>query len=102
MNDVWIHMAATSLTMQRLVLDPGTNLLTFLCSSIFEVLIVPDPAISCGESKHNKEYLSAKITNPSVRGNDAHDHAPFHQNVGDAARQDHMSPSHSETFSDCE
>ena len=62
-----------------------------LCSSIFATPIFPDPAVSCAVSKHNKEGLTANITNLSVRGNDAHDHAPVHQGVSDAARQDHMS-----------
>ena len=70
MNGVWIHMAATSLTMQRLALDLGINLLTSLCSSIFAILIFPDPAVSCAVSKHNKEGLSANITNSSLRGDD--------------------------------
>ena len=56
----------------------------------------PGPSsISCAVSKHNK-------TNLSMRGNDAHDHAPVHQGVGDAARQDHMSPSRSKKLSDCD
>ena len=39
-------------------------------------------------SKHNKEGLTAKITNLSVPRNDAHDHAPVHQGVRDASQQD--------------
>ena len=102
MNGVWIHMAATSLTMQRLALDLGINLLTSLCSSTFATPIFPDPAVSCAVSKHNKEGLTTNITNLSVRRNDAHDHAPVHQGVSDASRQDRMSPSRSEKLSDCE
>ena len=85
-----------------LVLDLEINLLTSLCSSIFATPIFPDPAVSCAVSKHNKEGLTANITNLSVRGNDAHDHALVHEGVSDAARQYHMSPSRSEKLSDCE
>ena len=102
MNGVWIHMAATSLTMQRLAWDHGINLLTSLCSSTYATQIFPDPAVSCAVSKHNKEDLTANITNLSVPRNDAHDHAPVHQGVRDASRQDHMSPSPSKKRSDCE
>ena len=102
MNGVCIHMAATSLTMQRLALDLGINLLTSLCSSTFATPIFQDPAVSCAVSKHNKEGTIANITNLSVRRNDAHDHAPLHQGVHDASRQDHMSPSRSEKLSECE
>ena len=102
MNGVWIHMAATSLTMQRLALDLGINLLTSLCSSTFATPIFQDPAVSCAVSKHNKEGTIANITNLSVPRNDAHDHAPVHQGVSDASRQDHMIPSRSEKLSDCE
>ena len=91
MNGVWIRMAATSLTMLRLALDHGINLLTSLCSFTFATPIFPDPAVSCAVSKHNKEGLTANITNLSVPRNDAHDHAPVHQGVRDASRQDHMS-----------
>ena len=62
----------------------------------------PDPAVLCAVSKHNKEGLTANITNLSVRRNDAHDHAPVHQGVSDASRQVHMSPSCSVILSDCE
>ena len=34
---------------------------------------LPDPAVSCAVSKHNKEGLSANITNSSVRGDDVLD-----------------------------
>ena len=102
MNGVWIHIAVTSLTMQRLALDLGINLLTSLCSSTFATLIFLDPAVSCVVSKHNKEGMIANITILSVRSNDAHDHAPVHQGVSDASRQDHMSPSRSEKLSDWE
>ena len=102
MNGVWIHMAATCSTMQRLALDLGINLLTSLYSSTYATPIFPDPAVSCAVSKHNKEGLTANITNLSVRRNDAHDHAPVHQGVSDASRQDHMSPSRSKKLSDCE
>ena len=61
-NGVSINMAATSLTMQRLALDLGINLLIFRCSFIFAIPICPDPAVSCVVSKHNKEDLSADMT----------------------------------------
>ena len=59
MSGVWIHMAATGLTMQRLTLDPEIKPLTFLCS--------------CAMSKRSKEGLSADITNTSVCGDDVLD-----------------------------
>ena len=96
---VCIHVAAASLTTQRLAFDLETNLLISLCFFIFALLIFPDPAVSCAVSKHNKEGLTANMTNLSVRRNDAHDHAPAHQGVSDASRQDHMSPSRSEKLS---
>ena len=79
-----------------------TKPLTFLCSFISAPPTCLAPTASCAVSKHNKEGLSADITNLSVRRNDAHDHAPVHQGVSDASRQDHMSPSRSEKLSDCE
>ena len=81
MNGVWIHMGATSLTMQHVALDLRINLLTSLCSSIFAILIFPDPAVSCVVSKHNKEDLSADTTNTNVCKDDgnAHDRASLHQ-----------------------
>ena len=102
MNGVWIHMAATSLTMLCLVLDPGINLLTSLCSSTFATPTSPDPAVLCAVSKLNKEGRIANTTNLSVPRNDARDHAPVHQGVHDASRQDHMSPSLSKKLSNCE
>ena len=99
---VWIHMAVTNLTMLRLALDPRISLLTSLCSSTFATPIFPDPGVLCAVSKHNKEGMIANITNLSVPRNDARDHAPVHQGVRDASRQDHMSPSPSKKLSDCE
>ena len=73
-------MAATSLTMQRLVLDLGINLLIFRCSFIFAVPIFPDPAVSCVVSKHNKEDLSANMTKNECRDDgNAHDRASLYQ-----------------------
>ena len=86
MNGVWIHMAATSLTMQRLALDPGTNLLTSLCFSTFATPIFLDPAVLCAVSKHNKEGMIANIIKLSVPRNDARDHAPGRQGVRDDSR----------------
>ena len=80
MNGVWIHMAATSLTMQHLALDFGINLLTSLCSSIFAIPIFVDPAVSCAVSMHNKEDLSANMTKNVCRDDkNAHDRAFLHQ-----------------------
>ena len=83
-------------------LGPGINLLTSLCSSTFATPIFPDPAVLCAVSKLNKEGMIANITNLSVPRNDARDHAPVHQGVHDASRQDHMSPSLFKKLSDCE
>ena len=44
MNSVWFHMAAIKLTMQRLALDPGINLLTSLCFSTFGNTNLPGPS----------------------------------------------------------
>ena len=79
-NGVWIHMAATSLTMQRLALDLGINLLIFRCSSTFAIPIFPDPAVSYVVSKHNKEDLSANMTKNVCRDDgNAHDRASLYQ-----------------------
>ena len=83
-------------------LGPRDQSAHLLCSSTFATPIFPDPAVSCVVSKHNKEDLSADMTNLSVPRNDAHDHAPVHQGVRDASQQDHMSPSPSKKLSDCE
>ena len=48
------------------------------------------------DRKHNKPERASFFVN------DAHDHAPVHQGVSNASRQDHMSPSRSEKLSDCE
>ena len=71
MNGVWIHMAATRLTMLCLALDPGINLLTSLCFSTFATPIFLDPVVLCAVSKHNKEGMIANIINLSVPRNDA-------------------------------
>ena len=64
-SGVWIHMAATSLTMLRSAWDPETNLLIFLCFFIFALLInLPGPSSVMRseqaqqrrfERRHNKE-----------------------------------------------
>ena len=77
-SGVWIHMAATSLTILRLAWDLETNLLIFLCFFICALLICPDPAASCVVSKHNKEDLSADTTKNEGR-DDVHDRAPVRQ-----------------------
>ena len=79
MSGVWIHMAATSLTMQRLASDLVIKPLTSLCSSISAPPICLDPAASCAVSKRNKEGLSADITNMTVREEDVHDRDPVRQ-----------------------
>ena len=83
-------------------LGPWINLLTSLCFSTFATPVFQDPVVLCAVSKHNKEGMIANITNLSVPRNDARDHAPVHQGVRDASRQDHMSPSPSKKVSDCE
>ena len=102
MNGVWIHMAATNLTMLRLALVPGISLLTSLYFSTFATPIYPDPAVLCAVSRLNKEGMIANIIKLNEPRNDAHDHAPVHQGVRDASRQDYMSPSLSKKLSDCE
>ena len=86
MNGVWIHMAATSLTMQRLALDPGINLLTSLCFSTFATPIFLDPAVLCAVSKLIKEGMIANRVKLSVPRNVARDHAPGCQDVRNDSR----------------
>ena len=102
MNGVWTHIAATNRTMLRLALDLGISLLTSLWSSIFATPIFPDPAVSCAVSKHNKDGMIANTTNLSVPRNVAREHAPVHQGVHVASRQDYVSSSLSKKLSDCE
>ena len=78
-SGVWIHMAATSLTMLRLAWDLEIKPLTFLFSSISVPPICLDPAASCVVNKHNKEGSSADTTNTNVCGDDVHDCDPVHQ-----------------------
>ena len=78
-SGVWIHMAATRLTMLRLVWDLEIIPLTFLCSFISVPLISLDPAASCVVNKRNKEGLSADTTNTNVCGEDVHDRDPAFQ-----------------------
>ena len=79
-------MAAFSLTMQRLALDPGINLLTSLCFSTFATPIFLDPAVLCEVSKHNKEGMIANMTKLSVPRNVARDHAPGRLDVRNDSR----------------
>ena len=79
-NGVWIHMAATSLTMQRLAWDLEIKLLTFLFSSISVPPICLDPAASCVVNKRNKEGVSADTTKNVCR-DDVHDRAPVYQGL---------------------
>ena len=83
MNGVWIHMAATNLTILRLALVPGISLPTSLYFSTFATPIYPDPAVLCAVSKLNKEGMIANIIKLNVPRNDAHDHAPGRQDVRD-------------------
>ena len=76
---VSIHMAATSLTMQRLASDLVINLLTSLCSYISAPPICLAPAASCAANMHNKEEWNAGITNTSVCGDDVLDRDPVRQ-----------------------
>ena len=70
----------SSLTMQRLALDLGINLLVFRCFFTFAIPIFPDPAVSCVVSKHNKEDLSANMTKNACRDDgNAHDRASSYQ-----------------------
>ena len=84
-SGVWMHMAATSLTMLRLAWDLEINPLTFLFSFISVLPISLDPAASCVVNKCNKEGMSADTTNTNVCGADAHDR--------DLAFQGHVSVS---------
>ena len=83
MNGVWIHMAATNLTMLCLALVPGISLLTSLYFSTFATPKNPDPAVLCAVSKLNKEGMIANIIKLNVPRNDARDHAPGRQGVRD-------------------
>ena len=85
-DSVSVSVSVYRLTMQRLALDPGINLLTSLCSSTFATPIFLDPAVLCAVSKHNKEGMIANIINLSVPRNDARDHAPGRQGVRDDSR----------------
>ena len=82
-GNVWIHMAATNLTMLRLALVPGISLLTSLYFFTFATPIYPDPVALCAVSKLNKEGMIADIIKLSEPRNNAHDHAPDLQDVRD-------------------
>ena len=56
MTGVWIHMAATSLTTQRLALDPVTKPLTFLCFSISAPLIPGPDSIMRSEHAQQRRF----------------------------------------------
>ena len=56
MNGVWIHTAATSLTMLRLALDPGISLLTSLCFSTFATPIPGPSSIMRSEQAQQRRY----------------------------------------------
>ena len=79
MTGVWIHTAATSLTMQRLASDLVINPLTSLCSYISAPPIYLATLASCAANMHNKEEWNAGITNMTVREGDVHDCDPVRQ-----------------------
>ena len=81
---------------------PEIKPLNFLCFSTFATPKNPDPAVLCAVSKLNKEGMIANTTNLSVPRNVAREHAPVHQGVHVASRQDHMSSSLTKKLSDCE
>ena len=62
MNGVWIHMAATKLTILRLALDHGINLLTCPSSSTFAIQISLGLIALCEVSRPSKEDLNANAT----------------------------------------
>ena len=78
-SGVWIHMAATSLTMQRwasdLVIIPLTSLRSYISAPPFCLA----PLASCAANMHNREEWKAGITNMTVREGDVHDCNPVHQ-----------------------
>ena len=73
----------------NLALDPEIKPLTFLCFSTFAPPTYLAPTASCAVSKHNKEGLSADITNTSVCGDDVLDCDVAHQSHVSA----HLCPS---------
>ena len=79
MSGVWIHTAATSLTMQRWASDLVINLLTSLCSHISVPPTYLAPKASCAANMHNKEEWNAGITNMTVREGHVHDRHPVRQ-----------------------
>ena len=79
MSGVWIHMAATSLTMQRLASDLVINPLTSLCFYISVPPICLAPLASCAANMHKKAEWNAGITNMTVREGDVHDCDPVRQ-----------------------
>ena len=84
MSGVWIHMAAASLTMQRLASDLVINPRTSLFSYISAPPICLAPPASCAANMHNKEEWNAGITNMTVREGDVHDCDPVRQGNGSA------------------
>ena len=76
---VWIHTAATNTITLHLALDPEIKPLTFLCFSTFAPPTYLTPTASCAVRKHNKEGLSADITNTSACEDDVLDCDVAHQ-----------------------
>ena len=74
-----IHTAATNSITLHLALDPEIKPLTFLCFSTFAPPTYLAPTASCAVSKHNKEGLSADMTNTSGCGDDVLDCDVAHQ-----------------------
>ena len=94
-------MAAINLTILRLALACGINLLTFLSSSTSAIQISLGLTVFCEVSRPSKEDLNADATK-----NEGRDEvlvcALVNQGVNDASQQVHMSPSRSMMLSDCE
>ena len=94
-------MAAINLTILRLALVPGINLLTFLSSSTSATQISLGPTVLCEVSRRSKEDLNADATKNEGR-DEVLDCALVNQGVNVASQQVHMSPSRSVMLSDCE
>ena len=75
----WIHTAATNSITLHLALDPEIKPLTFLCFSTFAPPTYLAPTASCAVGKHNREDLSADITDTSACGDDVLDYDVVHQ-----------------------
>ena len=91
-SGVCIHTAVANSIALHLALDPEINpLTTSLCFSTFAPPTNLAPTASCAVSKHNKEGLSADITNTSACSDDVLDCDVAHQSNVSA----HLFPSFS-------